>query len=191
MTLVSIVPALTCLSIGLSDLRAVTIEYAAPATVTDPPATDALSSPVVGISAPDNLKNMTTLTVQARPSEAHAPLQSFAHRQVAEPHIIPIPPRPSIPSNTDSVKTQVTPVLIAHRHEAGLAAVLPSVVNLQEPANDGRAQRQPPVVESTAVTYPWDAAAGAGVAIGTGTRKAAVKTAGLFTRFGKSIAGAF
>jgi BlaR1 peptidase M56 len=38
---------------------------------------------------------------------------------------------------------------------------------------------------------PWGAAAVAGVSIGTGARRAAVKTAGLFARLGKSVAGAF
>jgi hypothetical protein len=38
---------------------------------------------------------------------------------------------------------------------------------------------------------PWSLAADAGVAIGTGSRIAAVKTAGFFSRFGKSIASSF
>ncbi len=38
---------------------------------------------------------------------------------------------------------------------------------------------------------PWGATADGGVAIGEGSRKAAVATAGLFTRFGKSIGGSF
>jgi beta-lactamase regulating signal transducer with metallopeptidase domain len=38
---------------------------------------------------------------------------------------------------------------------------------------------------------PWGAAADGGVAIGEGSRKAAVATAGFFTRFGKSIGGSF
>jgi hypothetical protein len=38
---------------------------------------------------------------------------------------------------------------------------------------------------------PWGAAADAGVAVGRGSQKAAVSTAGVFTRFAKSIAGNF
>ena len=38
---------------------------------------------------------------------------------------------------------------------------------------------------------PWGAAADAGVGIGRGSQKAAVATAGFFTRFSKSIAGSF
>lgn len=38
---------------------------------------------------------------------------------------------------------------------------------------------------------PWGAAKDAGVAIGRGSQKAAVSTAGFFTRFGKKIAGSF
>jgi hypothetical protein len=38
---------------------------------------------------------------------------------------------------------------------------------------------------------PWGAAADAGVAIGRGSQKAAVATAGFFSRFGKKIASSF
>ncbi len=41
------------------------------------------------------------------------------------------------------------------------------------------------------VRTPWGTAADAGVAIGTGSRRAALKTAGLFARLGKSVAGTF
>ena len=40
-------------------------------------------------------------------------------------------------------------------------------------------------------TTPWGAAADAGVAVGRGSQKAAVATAGFFTRFGKHVAGSF
>lgn len=38
---------------------------------------------------------------------------------------------------------------------------------------------------------PWSLAADAGVAIGTGSKVAAVKTAWFFSRFGKSVASSF
>jgi hypothetical protein len=38
---------------------------------------------------------------------------------------------------------------------------------------------------------PWGAAADTGVAVGRGSQKAAVATAGFFTRVSKSVAGAF
>jgi hypothetical protein len=38
---------------------------------------------------------------------------------------------------------------------------------------------------------PWRAAADAGTSVGRGSQKAAVATAGFFSRLGKSIAGAF
>ena len=47
---------------------------------------------------------------------------------------------------------------------------------------------QPPVAESPT---PWGAAADAGVQIGRGSQKAAVATAGFFSRLGKSIARSF
>jgi hypothetical protein len=44
---------------------------------------------------------------------------------------------------------------------------------------------------STQGTTPWRAAADAGTSVGRGSQKAAVATAGFFSRLGKSIAGAF
>jgi hypothetical protein len=41
------------------------------------------------------------------------------------------------------------------------------------------------------VSAPWDLAAGAGLAVGRGSKTAAAATAGFFTRFGKRIAGRF
>jgi hypothetical protein len=38
---------------------------------------------------------------------------------------------------------------------------------------------------------PWRSAADAGVAVGRGSQKAAVKTAGFFARFGRAVAGSF
>ena len=46
--------------------------------------------------------------------------------------------------------------------------------------------------ESEAQTVPaWELATQAGVAVGRGSQKAAVATAGFFTRFGKRVAGSF
>jgi hypothetical protein len=38
---------------------------------------------------------------------------------------------------------------------------------------------------------PWSAAADAGVSVGRASQKAAVATAGFFTRLGRKIAGSF
>jgi hypothetical protein len=54
------------------------------------------------------------------------------------------------------------------------------------PADDRLGSQQK---EHTAT--PWGAAADAGVTVGRGSQKAAVATAGFFTRLGKSMAGAF
>lgn len=51
-------------------------------------------------------------------------------------------------------------------------------------------QALPPTLEPRAAT-PWSAAATGGVAIGRGTQKAAVSTAGFFSRVGRTIAGSF
>jgi beta-lactamase regulating signal transducer with metallopeptidase domain len=49
----------------------------------------------------------------------------------------------------------------------------------------------PPPSTAAGPSTPWGVAADAGVNVGKGSQKAAVKTAGFFTRMGKSIAGAF
>ncbi len=41
------------------------------------------------------------------------------------------------------------------------------------------------------MTTPWGVAADAGVNVGKGSQKAAVATAGFFSRFGKSMAKVF
>jgi beta-lactamase regulating signal transducer with metallopeptidase domain len=48
-----------------------------------------------------------------------------------------------------------------------------------------------PAAPDAGADTPWEAAADTGVAVARGSQKAAVATAGLFTRVGKKIAGAF
>jgi hypothetical protein len=49
----------------------------------------------------------------------------------------------------------------------------------------------PDASQPAAPVRPWTAAADAGVAVGAGSQKAAVATAGFFSRFGKSVARSF
>jgi hypothetical protein len=58
----------------------------------------------------------------------------------------------------------------------------------QDPLSPGVESVPPDPTQSPPL---WRAAADAGVAVGTGSRKAAVATAGFFSRFGKSIARSF
>jgi beta-lactamase regulating signal transducer with metallopeptidase domain len=67
--------------------------------------------------------------------------------------------------------------LPATAHPPAVGAVLPS----GPPQSDERAR----------TTRPWTTAADAGVAVGQTSQKAAVATAGFFTRFGKKVAASF
>jgi hypothetical protein len=46
-------------------------------------------------------------------------------------------------------------------------------------------------IDAASPPTPWGAAAGAGVSVGRGSQKAAVATAGFFTKLSKSIADVF
>ena len=69
--------------------------------------------------------------------------------------------------------------------QGSTAAPTPALATLDTPS-----PRLPQTLTKTA-RFPWGTAADAGVAIGSGSRRAAVKTAGLFARLGKSVAGTF
>jgi beta-lactamase regulating signal transducer with metallopeptidase domain len=67
-----------------------------------------------------------------------------------------------------------------------LPSRLPPVLAGLDSSSTPRAHAPPPGDD-----MPWDVAADAAVAVSRGSRAGAVKTAGFFSRFGKSIAGAF
>jgi bla regulator protein blaR1 len=71
------------------------------------------------------------------------------------------------------------------------SAAIPNrpIQSLQAPAKDETATEAPR--EQAATQTPWSAAADAGVAIGHGSQKAAVATAGMFKRMSQSLARAF
>ena len=69
---------------------------------------------------------------------------------------------------------------------AGIAPTDPPLVTLPSPLHAAL----PPAIDAESRS-PWSPAADAGVAIGRGSKKAGVATAGAFTRFAKRIAGSF
>jgi bla regulator protein blaR1 len=89
----------------------------------------------------------------------------------------------------------------AHAPEPAVVAAasleLPAAQELPEELTAGGVlPHVPSAVDSSAAPgaagrTPWGTAADAGAAVGRGSQKAAVATAGFFTRFGKSIAGSF
>lgn len=69
---------------------------------------------------------------------------------------------------------------------ADVELVDPALVTLPSPAHAA----SPPAIDADSRS-PWSSAADAGVAIGGGSKKAGVATAGAFTRFARKIAGSF
>jgi hypothetical protein len=67
---------------------------------------------------------------------------------------------------------------------AGVTAPAVSPITLGLPPSN-------PSSQEVTVATPWSAAADAGVSVGRVSEKAAVATAGFFTRLGKKIAGSF
>ncbi len=89
-------------------------------------------------------------------------------------------PTATAPVNAESpvVSADVSPApLAATAHRLSVTTVLPSA--------------PPPSDERAKTTRPWTTAADAGVAVGQTSQKAAVATAGFFTRFGKRVASSF
>jgi bla regulator protein blaR1 len=79
-----------------------------------------------------------------------------------------------------------TTMSIAPAELSALPGTHASVTGLPPDAAGAMGQAAP-----TQETTPWRAAADAGTSVGRGSQKAAVATAGFFSRLGKSIAGAF
>jgi beta-lactamase regulating signal transducer with metallopeptidase domain len=76
--------------------------------------------------------------------------------------------------------------------QPSLEAGLPGATTVSASAALSTAPSQPnPAAQPEKKTTPWGVAADAGVSVGRGSQKAAVTTAGFFTRLSKSIAGAF
>ncbi len=191
-TMVSALPALTCLSLGLSVVTAVSVEYAAPAATIDARMARNETSPVGSVDAADSMTRLTTPIQQSHPAIGLKPSgRSATPNLTLQLHTIPKQYGPSVSATPNLVNEQDTSHLVARRYSHDLGRVLPSVAGIREPGIEESAEHQWLQLESSVVTSPWIAAANAGTAIGIGTRKAGVKTAGLFTRFGKSVAGAF
>jgi beta-lactamase regulating signal transducer with metallopeptidase domain len=73
---------------------------------------------------------------------------------------------------------------LAARFDAPGAPIAGNVVSLGAPPS-------PPALMAERPATPWSAAADAGVSVGRASQKAAVATAGFFTRLGRKIAGSF
>jgi beta-lactamase regulating signal transducer with metallopeptidase domain len=106
------------------------------------------------------------------------PAEASSADAVAEPDPIPPEARPatlSLPSEVPLASEPPGDLIIG----APLGAPLSAAPGASESERDAD------------TSSPWRATADGGVAIGRGSRRAAVATAGFFTRFGKRVAGSF
>jgi hypothetical protein len=110
----------------------------------------------------------------------------------------PIPARQGEASGGDAavVTTPPTPAAGAEHHSASpvpapaLGAMSFDAVPMARGVTLGAAP-EAPAARIDATTTPWGAAADTGVAVGKASQRAAVATAGFFSRLGKKIAGSF
>jgi len=123
-------------------------------------------------AAQRDAQKTSTLTVEATVSSQATPAAAVQ------------PPTPEPNSTTPARSPAEFPVPI---EPSGGISILPGS---QLPVALPQAPDVKPQSSNDAPT-PWGAAADAGVGIGRGSQKAAVVTAGFFTRFSKSIAGSF
>jgi hypothetical protein len=90
---------------------------------------------------------------------------------------------PSAPAIASSAHVVAGPDVHAATELPGTASPLPEHLSVR-----GGTSSETPAAEAKS---PWGAAADAGVNVGRGSQKAAVATAGFFTRLSKSIARSF
>jgi hypothetical protein len=138
---------------------------------------------------------VTNLRKPPRPRAAHLPRQQPVanstvmpvggdNQQFDQPEAVSIrrestatePVSPTIASSTPTLGSPVQPLT---------SDAMPAVnaVSLGTPP--------PPTTTPSSAPTPWEIAADAGVSVGRASQKAAVATAGFFSRLGKKIAGSF
>lgn len=186
----SVVVALVAVTLGVGDLRL----FAAAGLS----ASAALVREIVGSPSV-----RTTLTAVDRPSSRAVPRDVGRPRPmiaaspgpdaeasddgrtaVATDHPSAIDPRPSDPP-TPAVEPGLPATTFEAAADAAPDRAEETAAVLEVP------QRGAPPPPPAAVTRPWNAIADAGVAVGEGSRKAGVATAGFFTRFARRVAGSF
>lgn len=150
------------------------------------PAVEAAASlvkalPVVASRAPSQSRTGEDLAPAA--GRAGAPRRRGSAPQVPPVGEIPSAGRPSpeLPGHEPQASERPAPV-----DSLPLTATLDMDSMARVPLSAAPAPQPAPKAGT-----PWGAATDAGVAIGRGSQKAAVSTAGFFTRFGKKIAGSF
>jgi beta-lactamase regulating signal transducer with metallopeptidase domain len=183
--------ALSTLAVSIADIRL--IEAASTES-----APQAAAEPYVSGEPFSRAGNApTTVAATASPTRAAQKMAS-----PSEPRAVPliraaIPPR----HNPASLSTQnpspggtpepKTPESTKSPQEVAVRPLVPANSSMPGLREGLAAAGAPPPAVVAETPTPWGAAADAGIAIGHGSQKAAVATAGFFSRFGKKIASSF
>ena len=173
-----VVVLLVVLALGVARLRIV--EAAVSATVVHvlQPVANAIPGvvqPVAMRSNPPAAERRSAPTTGARPPEI------FETAQLPSPAA----PQPSTEREAEAVDDT------SSRAAAGASAGVEVEPSASPPVTVPSPQAASPPALDAESPSPWGSATDAGVAIGRGTKKAGVATAGAFTRFAKKIAGSF
>jgi len=184
-------PALLTMAVSLAAVKLVVVQEAEALAAS---ATSAIEQEVTSIAAP-----LPTPAPVAPPARASVIKSASTGRRVdavARPLVhhagtITAPPQISALPESAPAATAASPALTNLRTAASVAplgSMASGVTGVPPPSPVAHA---PVDARKAGGATPWSLAADAGVAIGTGSRIAAVKTAGFFSRFGKSVASSF
>jgi bla regulator protein blaR1 len=184
-------PALLSMAILLAAVKLVVVQEA---EVLAASATSAIEQEVRSIAArsptpapvaaPASADIVRSASLRRRADATAQPLVHDVRRITAQPQISAFPESappvtaPSLALTNLRTAASVAPLGTMASRAAGTPPPSPGV-------------RAPVDPRKTGGPTPWSLAADAGVAIGTWSRIAAVKTAGFFSRFGKSVASSF
>ena len=154
----------------------------------------AVSSAVAAsLSLPRVESVVTQLAVVSRPAVTTEPGPGprAARRQGSPANQIPAPPPESSPRVNEDVKPGVKPDVEEGSAEPLTSPAESAPLPLQASALPVVLAALPEARSAAEPPAPWTQAADVGVVVGRASRDAGVATAGLFTRFGKSLASTF
>jgi beta-lactamase regulating signal transducer with metallopeptidase domain len=189
-------PALLSMAVSLAAVKLVVVQEAEALAAS---ATSAIELEVTSMAAPLPLLPLPAPAPMAAPAGAGVirsvgmpPRADAAARRLVH-HVRTITAPPQISSFPESAPAATAPSaaltnLRTAASVAPLGTIASGVAGVPRPSPSVRA---PVDARKAGGPTPWSLAADAGVAIGTGSRIAAVKTAVFFSRFGKSVASSF
>jgi hypothetical protein len=187
-----VVPALCAGAFAVAGVPLIAIDLGAVAAARSMLSASAPTEDAPGLASPLSSRSTPPVSLPpARQSRSEAPPQ--AREGPAAIALVPAaPPAPAVLSRgVDEHRRPEAQADLAPRLDVSAPGELPgTVTSLVPPA-------APPVAPPAQTAYdsppksPWGAAADAGVNVGRGSQKAAVATAGFFSKLGKSIARSF